>query len=225
MVRRIFPWLLLPMGITSLYLAFVVAPPEATMADRQRIMYFHVASAWNAYLSFLVVFVASIAYLRTGARRWDRTAFCSAELGVFFTSIALVSGMVWGRSVWGKWWVWEPRLTTTLLLWFIYVGYLLLRATGEGDERRARMAAGLGVIGFVDVPIVHMSVKWWNSYHPYVIGLTKVDMVPMMVVALVAAVLTFTVFYVYMLDLRLHMEHLRERTQILKENLLQGGMR
>lgn len=216
---RFLGWLLLPMGVVALYLGLINAPADVMMADRQRIMYFHVASAWNAYLGFLIVFIASIAYLKTGVRRWDRLAYCSAELGVFFTSIALVSGMIWGWSVWGKPWVWEPRLTTTLLLWFIYIGYLLLRATGEGDERRARMAAGLGIIGFVDVPIVHMSVRWWASVHPYVVGPRKAAMEPSMVLALVFAVFTFTLFYVYILNLRLRIERSRERLQLLKEEI------
>lgn len=212
-------WLLALMGVAALFLAFLVAPEEATMGPPQRIFYFHVASAWNAYLSFLVVFVASIMFLRSGARRWDRLAFCSAELGVFFTSMALVSGMIWGRSVWGVWWTWDPRLTATLVLWMIYIGYLFIHTTTEGDERRARIAAGLGIIGFFDVPIIHMSVRWWRSLHPEVVRIGKMDMEPLMGVAMAAAMLTFTAFYVYMLRWRLRLEELRGRVAQLKEEL------
>lgn len=221
MARKVIPWLLLPMGIISLYLAFVAAPPEVNMADRQRIMYFHVASAWNAYLGFLVVFVASILYLRTGAARWDRLAHASAELGVFFTGVTLLSGMVWARSVWHVWWTWDPRLTTTLILWFIYVGYLLLRASQEGDERRARVAAGLGIVGFVNVPIVHMSVVWWSSIHP---PGNPVDVVMdrRMLLALLAAVGTFTLLYFSVLGWRVRLEELRERVLALRERLGRG---
>ncbi len=212
-------WLLAVVGVAALYLAFLVAPEEATMGPPQRIFYFHVASAWNAYLSFLVVFVASIMFLRSSARRWDRLAFCSAELGVFFTSMALVSGMIWGRSVWGVWWTWDPRLTATLVLWMIYIGYLFIHTTAEGDERRARIAAGLGIIGFFDVPIIHMSVRWWRSLHPEVVRIGKMDMEPLMGLAMAAAMLTFTAFYVYMLKWRLRLEELRGRVAQLKEEL------
>lgn len=211
-------WLLIPVGVLALYLAFIVAPPELQMKDRQRIMYFHVASAWNAYLAFIVVFVASIKYLRSSSRHWDRVALSSAELGVFFTSITLLSGMVWGRSVWNKWWVWDPRLTTTLILWFIYVGYLLLRYTSEGDERRARLAAGLGIIGFIDVPIVHMSAMWWSAFHPPGNPM-DVLMDGRMGMALGASVITFTLLYFFMLGWRVRLEELKERVAVLRERL------
>lgn len=213
-----FGWAVMFLGVVALALAFLYAPPEVTMGDRQRIMYFHVASAWNAYLAFFVVFVSSILYLRKGERRWDRLALSSAELGVFFTTMALVSGSIWGRSVWGVWWTWDPRLTTTLILWFLYLGYLLLRS-GEEDPRRARLAAVLGIIGFVDVPIIHMSVIWWQSLHPVVIRPGKVDMVPPMVLALVASVFAFTALYFYLLRWRLGLEALRERMMLLRERL------
>lgn len=213
-----FGWAVMVLGVAALALAFLVAPPEVTMGDRQRIMYFHVASAWNAYLAFFVVFISSILYLRKGERRWDRLALSSAELGVFFTTMALVSGSIWGRSVWGVWWTWDPRLTTTLILWFLYLGYLLLRS-GEEDPRRARLAAVLGIIGFVDVPIIHMSVVWWQSLHPVVIRVGKVDMEPLMVLALVSAVFAFTALYFYLLRYRLGLEGLRERMMLLRERI------
>ncbi len=216
----VFGWAVMVLGVVALALALLVAPPEATMGDRQRIMYFHVASAWNAYLAFFVVFISSLLFLRRGERRWDRLAFCSAELGVFFTTLALVSGSIWGRSVWGVWWTWDPRLTTTLILWFLYIGYLLLRS-GEEDPRRARLAAVLGIIGFVDVPIIHMSVVWWQSLHPVVIRPGKVDMEGSMVLALVAAVFAFTAFYFYLLRFRFRLEEGRERMLLLREKI--GG--
>lgn len=216
-------WLTGILGVVALFLAFIIAPEEATMGPPQRIFYFHVASAWNAYLGFLVVFVASIMYLRTGLRKWDRLAFCSAELGVFFTSMALASGMVWGRAVWGIWWDWEPRLTATFILWLIYIGYLFTQMTAEGDEKRARIAAGLGIVGFFDVPIIHMSVRWWRSLHPEVVRPGKMQMESMMGVALLFAVLTFTLFYVYTLKWRLKIEDMRDRVAHFKELVRQRG--
>src|SRR5690606_1870764 len=141
----------------GLYLALIYAPPERTMGEVQRIFYFHVASAWNAFLAFIVVAAASIAYLLTRQPRWDQLAHASAEVGVLFTTLTLMGGTLWMRPVWNTWWTWDPRLTTTLILWFIYVGYLLLRSLTEGSERRARLAAIYGIIGFIDVPIVYLS--------------------------------------------------------------------
>lgn len=211
--------LLVPLGVVAIFLALVFAPEEASMKEAQRIFYFHVASAWNAYLGFLVVFIASIMFLRTGNGKWDKLALSSAELGVFFTSITLISGAIWGRSVWGVWWTWDPRLTSAFVLWLIYIGYLFIRLTAEGDEKKARIAAGLGIIGFFDVPIIHMSVRWWRSLHPEVVRPGKMEMDPLMGVALLGAVLTFTLLYVYVLRWRLRVEDMRERVLDLKEQL------
>lgn len=216
---RVLGILLLPLGVAAIFLALIFAPEEASMKEAQRIFYFHVASAWNAYLGFLVVFIASIMFLRTGERRWDRLALSSAELGVFFTSITLLSGSVWGRSVWGVWWEWEPRLTSAFVLWLIYIGYLFVRLTAEGDEKKARLAAGLGIIGFFDIPIIHMSVRWWRSLHPEVVRPGKMEMDPLMGVALLGAVLTFTLLYVYILRWRLRVEDMRERVFDLHERI------
>ncbi len=218
-------WLLAVMGPVALAMGLLVAPEEHTMGPPQRIFYFHVASAWNAYLSFLVVFVASILYLRTNERRYDRLAYSSAELGVFFTSMALLSGATWARAVWGTWWTWDPRLTATLVLWLIYIGYLYLRATAEGDERRARLAAALGILGFFDVPIIHMSVRWWRGLHPEVVRIGKMDMEPLMGAAMGVAVLTFTLLYVYILRWRLRTEDLRWRVEAWREHLREEGRR
>lgn len=216
---RVLGIVLLPLGVAAIFLALIFAPEEASMKEAQRIFYFHVASAWNAYLGFLVVFIASIMFLRTGERRWDRLALSSAELGVFFTSITLLSGSVWGRSVWGVWWEWEPRLTSAFVLWLIYIGYLFVRLTAEGDEKKARLAAGLGIIGFFDIPIIHMSVRWWRSLHPEVVRPGKMEMDPLMGVALLGAVLTFTLLYVYILRWRLRVEDMRERVFDLHERI------
>lgn len=216
---RVIGILLVPLGVAAIFLALIFAPEEASMKEAQRIFYFHVASAWNAYLGFLVVFIASIMFLRTGERRWDNLALSSAELGVFFTSITLLSGSVWGRSVWGVWWEWEPRLTSAFVLWLIYIGYLFVRLTAEGDEKKARLAAGLGIIGFFDIPIIHMSVRWWRSLHPEVVRPGKMEMDPLMGVALLGAVLTFTLLYVYILRWRLRVEDMRERVFDLHERI------
>src|SRR4029079_18503072 len=145
--------------------SWVVAPADAEQGNVQRIMYVHVPSAWLAYLSFFVVFIASIAYLRTSKIRWDRIAAASAEIGVLFTGLAIALGSLWGKPVWGTWWTWDPRLTTTAVLLLIYIGYLAIRRVTDNPTRRARWAAVIGIVGFIDVPIVHLSVIWWRSLH------------------------------------------------------------
>src|SRR5579883_2467840 len=152
--------------VAALYAIFVWAPTERTMGHVQRIFYVHVSLAWLSYLAFFVVFVCSLGYLWRRDERWDALARASAEIGVVFTSLFILSGALWGRPVWGTWWTWDARLTTTAILWFIYVAYLMLRAYVPEVPRAARYAAVLGIVGFVDVPIVHMSVTWWRALHP-----------------------------------------------------------
>jgi heme exporter protein C len=132
----------------------------------QRIFYFHVPSAWVGYLAFAIVFVASIAFLRTGARRWDLLAHAAAEVGVVFVTLVLITGPIWARPVWGTWWQWDARLTSAFVMWLTYVGYLFLRALAEDPRSAGRMAAIVGIVGFINVPIVHFSVYWWRTLHP-----------------------------------------------------------
>ena len=146
---------------------FVAREATAAMGgDLQRIFYVHVPSAWLAYLAFAIVFVSSIAYLRTENRRWDLLAHSAAEIGVVFTSLVLITGPIWARPVWGTWWQWDARLTSTLVLWLVYAGYLLLRGLSTEPSRSGRLAAIVGIVGFINVPIVHYSVSWWRTLHP-----------------------------------------------------------
>ncbi len=202
----------LAMGVSAA-LSLVVAPPDAVQGEVQRLMYVHVPAAWLAYLSFLVVFVASIAYLRTGRTRWDRIGAASAEIGVLFTALAIVLGSLWGKPVWGTWWTWDPRLTTTAVLLLIYVGYLTVRRVTENPARRARWSAVVGVVGFLDVPIVHLSVVWWRSLHqgPTVVRLGGPEIGGTMLAALLVAVAAFTLVYAYLMTLRLRVGRLEER--------------
>ena len=131
--------------------ALVIAPREQTMGDIQRLFYFHMPSAWIALgPAFTVVFGLSIAYLATGKMVYDRWAGASAEIGVIFTTITLMTGPIWAKPIWGVYWTWEPRLTTTLVLWFIYVGYLLLRSIAGEGPRRARLSAVYGIVGWIE---------------------------------------------------------------------------
>jgi heme exporter protein C len=152
----------------SLVLVFFVAreADDAMGGQLQRIFYYHVSSAWVAYLGFAIVFIASIAYLRTEARRWDLLAHSAAEIGVVFCTLVLITGPIWARPVWGTWWQWDARLTSSFVMWLTYVGYLLLREFSADPTKTGRSAAVLGIVGFINVPIVHFSIQWWRTLHP-----------------------------------------------------------
>ena len=199
--------------VVSATLSLVVAPPDAVQGEVQRLMYVHVPAAWLAYLSFFVVFVSSVAYLRTRRIRWDRIAAASAEIGVLFTALTIVLGALWGKPVWGTWWTWDPRLTTTAMLLLIYLAYLAVRRIVDSPSRRARLAAVIGIVGFVDVPIVHLSVTWWRSLHqgPTFFRLGGPEIRGSMLAALLFGVAAFTLVYTYLMTLRLRVGRLEER--------------
>jgi heme exporter protein C len=198
--------------VVSAVLSLVVSPPDVEQGELIRLMYVHVPSAWVAYLSFAVVFVASIAYLKTKRTRWDRLAAASAEVGVLFTALTIVLGSIWAKPVWGTWWTWDPRLTTTAIMLLIYVGYLAVRRVPDSPVRRARWAAVVGIVGFADVPIVHLSVRWWRSLHQAPARLIGVpDIAPAMGLALGVGFLAFTLVYLYLMALRLRVGRLEDR--------------
>ncbi|MBF6590256.1 MAG: cytochrome c biogenesis protein CcsA [Ktedonobacterales bacterium] len=152
--------------LVAVWAALAYAPIDATQGLAWRIFYFHVPGAWVAYLAFSVVFGASILYLWRKDARWDWLAHGAAEIGTVFTTLTLISGSLWGRPIWGAWWTWDPRLTTTLILEFIFIGYLLLRTYLGRGASGARAAAVVGILGFVDVPINYLSTTWWRTQHP-----------------------------------------------------------
>jgi heme exporter protein C len=183
--------------LATALVAGLVVPPDAVQGDLQRIMYVHVPSAWTAYLSFIVTFVASIAYLRTRSIRWDHLAGASAEVGVVLTGLALATGSIWGKPVWGVWWTWDARLVLTAVMFFVYLGYLALRRSIDDPELRARRAAGLGIVAVLQIPIVHFSVTWWRGLHqpPTVLRPDSPQMDPPLLFALFMAVTAFTVVF------------------------------
>lgn len=199
--------------VATVVMGLAVAPPDAVQGDVQRLMYVHVPAAWLAYLSFFVVFVASIAYLRTGRTRWDRMAAASAEIGVVFTALTIALGSLWGKPVWGTWWTWDPRLTTTAVMLLIYLGYLAVRRLPDSPIRRGRWSAVVGIVGFVDVPIVHFSVVWWRSLHQpaTVLRPGAPTIAGSMLAALLLGVLAFSVLYAYLMTLRLRVARVEER--------------
>jgi heme exporter protein C len=205
--------------LAALYMVLLWVPTERQMGVVQRIFYFHMPLAVVAFLSFFVVFVASIAWLVKNKREWDMLAVAAAELGLLFCTLVLVTGSIWAKAIWGVWWTWDPRLTTTLVLWLIYVGYFMLRSALADPLKRARLAAIVGIIGFVDVPIVFMSIRWWRTIHPTVVTGEGMLMEGPMAVTLVVALVAILLLYAYLLLLRFRLEADSERLADLREDV------
>ena len=197
----------------SLWMVFFYVPTEAEMGVVQRIFYVHVPSAWVAFLAFGIVALCSLGYLWLRDERLDAISVASAELGLLFTTIVLVTGPLWGKIAWGAWWVWEPRLTLTLLLWFIYVGYFILRGAADSPERGKRFAAILGIVGAVDIPLIHLSVTWFRSQHPEAVILRPEgpQAAPEIVQTLLVSFLAFTLLFFGLLMVRYGLERLENR--------------
>ena len=190
-------------------------PADRLQGDVQRIMYVHVPAAWLAYLAFFVTLVGSLGYLIRRDLRFDRLAAASAELGLLFTGAAIVSGSIWGKATWGIWWDWDPRLTTTAVMFVVYAGYVLLRGSIVERTRRARLAAVLGIVGFANVPIVHFSVLWWRGLHqaPTVLRPGSPTIAPVLLAVLLANVVAFTIAFAWLLRRRMALEATRDAAQ------------
>ena len=193
-------------------MAFLYAPTDRVQGHAYRIVYIHAPVAWLAYLSVGVVFVASIGYLWKRSMLMDRFSRAAAELGFLFISLALVTGSLWGRPIWNAWWSWDARLTTTLILWFIYLGYFTLRAYAGDRERAARYGAVLGIVAMVDVPIIHQSVTWWRTLHPQpvVLKASGPNLGNDMLVTLLVCFIGLTVVFAYLLLLKVQVESVRD---------------
>lgn len=193
------------LGIAWLFVfAIIVSPPDVTQGETVRIMYAHVPSAWLAYLAFVVSAFASAMYLwkRTRSLTWDRIAGASAEIGVLFMAITLVTGALWGRITWGVFWTWDARLTTTALLFVTYLGYLAVRGLGGTHHQRARRSAVLALLAVFEIPLVHFSVRLWNSLHQEATVANpngEVEMDGLMLFSLFVGIIAFTLLYVWLL--------------------------
>ena len=196
------PWLLATSMLSmlvALYLMFMWVSTEVTMGIIQRIFYFHVPLAWLAMLGFGIVTVAGIGYLLKRDERWDWAARASAELGAVFATLTLITGSIWGKTTWGTWWTWDARLTTTLILWFIYIGYLMLRSYMGRTHASARAGAVLAIIGIVDVPIIYESVNWWRTLHPSAEVGVAGALPPSVVLTLMVSLTTFTLLFSFLM--------------------------
>jgi len=200
----ILPVLVLVTMLAALYLVGFYAPVEREQGVVQKIFYFHVPSAWVAFLAFFVVFAFSFRYLVSRDKRWDNRAAAAAEVGVMFCTLVIVTGPIWAKPVWGIWWTWDARLTLTLVLWLIYVSYVLLRHYIADAEKRATLSAVLGIIGFIDVPLVYFAIRWWRTQHPQPVigGGGDSGMDPRMAATFWVCVVAFTVLFVYLFQVR-----------------------
>ena len=203
---------------------FLKLPIETSQGFPQKIMYLHVPSVITTYLAFFIVFVYSIAYLWKRELMFDHIAKASAEVGLIFCGLVLITGAIWGRTTWGTYWVWDARLTTTLLLFLIFMGYFLLRMSVNDRDKEARLASVLGIIGFLDIPIIHKSVEWWRTLHqPSTLfkvdsGEAKPSMPPELLYPLMVSTLVMLAFYLYLLLLRYQTEKRTDRlNQLLAE--------
>ena len=194
---RALGWVTFAALLIGSVVALFIVPADAAQGRVQRIMYIHVPAAWVAMLSFFIVFVMSALYLVQRRLRWDLIAGSAAEIGVVFTGLTLALGSLWAKPIWGVWWTWDPRLTTTAILFVIYVGYLLVRSVAEDPDQRARWSAVIGIVSFVQVPVVYLSVYWWRSIHQP--PSSPRSMASEFVLVLMLNLVAFTLFYIHML--------------------------
>ncbi len=210
--------------MVALYLALMGAPDANLKSETgryaQRIIYFHIATAWVGFLAFFVTFVAGVAYLRTQARRWDIVALSSAEIGTVFMLGVLISGSIWARPAWGVWWVWDERLTISLIQFLVYVGYLMLRSSVEDPARRARFAAVYGIVAFISVPINFIAIRLWRTQHPLMFGTEEGGLSSNMMFAFFFCLVTFTIWYVTLMWHRIRLEGLRDDVEALKQRIM-----
>ena len=206
----------------AIYMVFVYAPDERVMGPVQRIFYFHVPAAIVTFSSVMVLLVASIAYLWTRRAFWDNLSRSATEIGLLFCTVVLITGPIWAKPAWGVWWTWEARLTTTLVLWLILAACLMVRGYAENRDQGARLAAVLGIVAALDVPIIYKAVDWWRGQHPIVFGPGKKEpLAPEMLRTFLFCLLVFYLLYALLLTLRTRVATLEDRSRALSETL--GG--
>ncbi len=203
--------------VYMMVMVFTLTPVETTQGFVQKIMYIHVPSAWVGFLAFFLCFVFSIGYLWKREEKFDMLALAAAEIGEVFCAITLITGAIWGKPTWNTYWTWDARLTTTLILFLIFMGYLLLRKFIDPGEQQMRFAAVVGIIGFLDVPLIHQSVVWWRTLHQTsTFFQTNKEKVidPNLAAMLWISVSAFTLLFIWMLLKRNGIE--RERRNYLR---------
>lgn len=205
-------------GMLFVYgLSFFWVSTEASQGVAQRIFYVHVPAAWTAFLAFGISALTSALYLWLRDERFDRAAVSAAEGGMVFATIMLTTGPLWGRIAWGTFWTWEPRLTLTLLLWFIFLGYFMVRSSTENPEKGKRFAAVVAIVGALDIPFIHVSVLWFRSLHPQPVVMRPEDGPALpsdMLITLLTSLAAFTVLFLGLFMMRYLLEGLRRELDV-----------
>lgn len=209
--------------VFGLYWGLLQAPPDAYQGEVQRIMYLHIPSIVTAYIAIFLVFVGSCLYLWKREKRDDNLAHSAAEIGVLFIALTIIEGSIWGKPTWGVWWTWDARLTLTAIFLLIFVGYLMLRSLIEDENHAASSAAILGIIGFLDIPLIHMSVYWWRTLHqpPSILRPDKApwdNIHPELLTALLINGVGFVLLFFYLLSLRFRLGEMTEEIKTLQLN-------
>jgi heme exporter protein C len=204
--------------IAAAYASFYIAPEESTMHLIQRIFYFHVGSAWAGMDAFFVCFIANLLYVWKREPRYDWLAVSAAEVGLVLTTVVLITGPIWAHPVWGIWWTWDARLTSTFVLWLLYVSYLLLRTLIEEQDRRALLSSLFGIFAFLDVPLVFGAIRWWRTQHPspVILGGESSGLEPTMKKVLFFSVLAMHVLAAFLIVERYILEKLKQDVDILQ---------
>jgi len=207
--------------IAAAYASFYVAPEERTMGVLQRIFYFHVSSAWAGMDAFLLCFIANLLYVWKRDQKYDWLGVSSAEVGLVLTTVVLITGPIWAKPAWGIYWTWDARLTSTFVLWLLYVSYLLLRSLIEEPERRALLSALFGIFAFIDVPLVFFSIRWWRTQHPapVIMGSPGSGLDPTMNKVFLFSVFAMHVFAAFLIVERYVLEKLRSEVDLLRREV------
>jgi heme exporter protein C len=203
------------------YAAFFVAPTDVKQGLIYRILYLHVASAWTGLTSFFLCFIANVLYVWRRQPKWDWLGVSAAETGLAFTTVVLVTGPIWAHPVWGIWWTWDARLTSTFVLWLLYVSYLVLRTLIEEPDRRALLSALFGIFAFIDVPLVFGSIRWWRTQHPQpiIMGEPGAGLDPLMLKVLLFSWLAMLGLMALLLRQRYRLEAMRGDLEMIQREL------
>lgn len=203
------------------YASFYIAPEERTMRVIQRIFYFHAASAWAGMTAFFICFFANLLYVWRRDERWDALGVSSAEVGLAFITVVLITGPIWAKPAWGIYWTWDARLTSTFVLWLLYICYLLLRTLVEEPDRRALLSALFGIFAFIDVPIVFGAIRWWRTQHPapVIMGGPGSGLEPTMRKVFFFSVFALHSLMVFLLVERYRLEKLRGDFEVVRREL------
>jgi heme exporter protein C len=224
--QMVYTFLVLLSGLMTafaLWMVFGYAPIESTMGLVQKIFYFHISSAWVGFFAFFITFIGSVLYLVQRSERWDILAKSSAQIGFFFISITLITGMLWAKPVWGAYWVWEPRLTISLIQWLVYFAYSLLRRSVGSSANAKRITSVYGIVAFITVPLSWFAIRWWRTIHPEIIS-SSGGLPAKMLYTMLFSLLTFTVIYFTFLVQLMQIESMeRQKAELLSVGEEGGG--